>query len=183
MDQEAKETVIAHCLLTWEQTPHDSHASGSTSQTAQERNKREKSDAGVQGSRATNPSMDRTNLDQSTPSNSNVCSQPSRDNLTTSSSDLTGHIPVHATWKTCTVPAGSDSVSAGPRGRGCYVARLSPTGRLTAVAINHENAADTHVLFVDLLTEASLSSPVYTNRDDVMTGRYMYMYVRANVHV
>ena len=117
--------------------------------------------------------MDRTNLDQSTPSNSNVCSQPSRDNLTTSSSDLTGHIPVHATWKTCTVP-GSDSVSA-PRGRGCYVARLSPTARLTAVAVNHENAADTHVLFVDLLTEASLSSPVYTNRDDVMTGRYIHV--------
>ena len=93
-----------------------------------------------------------------------------------SSKDSESRIPVHITWKTCTVLK-SESLPA-PRGRGCYVARISPTGRVSAVALNHYRAADTHVVFTDLLNEVSVSSHLYTNRNDVMTGRcILHMFI------
>ena len=80
-------------------------------------------------------------------------------------------IPVNATWKTC-IASRSDSQSK-LCCRGCYVVKTSPAGNVTAVAINHENSSDSHVLFVDLLNEAGLSSPVDIH--NTITQRYSHV--------
>ena len=84
--------------------------------------------------------------------------------------------PVTVDWKSCAVSSPDSSSHHSPCGRGCYVVKLAPTARVVAVAVNHNMAADTHILFMDLLNEVSLSSPVYLKSNREMTGRYC-MYV------
>ena len=163
--RETGETTIACCLLTWKQRPSDSHTAGSDVNTSQDH-----SDGNVHSSKLRGSSkalLDTTNLDHTgtaanTTHQADTHNQPAtffgscRQAKPATLND-TQCIPVNVSWKTCTVLK-SNSLHA-PCGRGCYVARLSPTGRVSAVAINHDSAADTRVLFIDLLNEVSVSSP------------------------
>lgn len=119
--------------------------------------------------------LDRTNLDCTVTSSAGHPASPYSQPAAAGCNDATPttSIPVDVAWKTCSVSK-SESLPP-PRGRGCYVVRLCPTGRVSAVAINHTNAVDTHVLFTDLLNEVSLSVPVYIDRSDVMTGRCVHI--------
>ena len=54
------------------------------------------------------------------------------------------------------------------------MAKMSPTARVAAVAVNHNTAADTHILFMDIFNEVSVSSPVYLETNCGMTGRCVY---------
>ena len=173
--QETGETTIARCLLTWKQRSHTPDSDVNFSQGCSEGKVH---GTKLQGStKVCSPLLDRTNLDHTAANmtyQADTHSQPltfSKSKPATSSD--TQCIPVNVTWKTCTVLK-TNSLHA-PCGRGCYVARLSPTSRVSAVAINHDSASDTHVLFIDLLNEVSVSSPLYTNRTDIMTGRYAYV--------
>ena len=84
--------------------------------------------------------------------------------------------PVTVDWKTCTVSSEDSSSRHAPSGSGCYVVKLSPTARVAAVAVNHNTAADTHILFMDLWNEVSVTSPVYLKTDSKMTGRCGYIF-------
>ena len=174
-DQETGETTIAHSLLTWKQISPGSQSSHHhnlhTTHSVQESNGGHVSGS-VQGeSGDSSVLLDRTNLDCTvTSTDGNAASQPTAAGCNDAAPTTT--IPVDIAWKTCSVSK-SESLPP-PHGRGCYVVRLCPTGRVSAVAINHTNAVDTHVLFTDLLNEVSLSVPVYSNRSDVMTGRYVH---------
>ena len=92
----------------------------------------------------------------------------------TTSTLSTVDLPVNVTWKSCTFQR--EQCCGTPQGRGCYVIKISPTASVTAVAINHTKASDTHVSFVDLLNEVGLSYALYMIRDDTMSGRYVLVY-------
>lgn len=178
-DQETSKTTIAHCLLTWKQMSPGSqpshHHSPHTIHNAQECNGRNVSSS-IQGeSGDSSVLLDRTNLDCIAPSSARRGSASPYDQPAAAGCNNaapTTSIPVHVAWKTCSVSK-SESLPP-PRGRGCYIVRLCPTGRVSAVAINHTNAVDTHVLFMDLFNEVSHSIPVYSNKSDVMRGRYIH---------
>ena len=141
-NHDTAEIGIAHCLLT-RKIPH--------------------ADANIQEHSKGKPSTDSKPTDRPLEDITNVDSAGS-------TKPASSNIPVHVKWKTCTVSK-SSSLSHAPCGRGCFVVKMSPTGRVSAVAVNHDNAADTYVLFTDLSNEVSVSSQVYFNSNDVMTGR------------
>ena len=191
-DQGTGETTIAHSLLTWKQISPGSQSSHHHNlHITQESNGRNVSSS-VQGEGGdSSVLLDRTNLDCTVTSSDGHAASPYSQPTAAGCNDAapTTTIPVDIAWKTCSVSK-SESLPP-PHGRGCYVVRVCPTGRVSAVAINHTNAVDTHVLFTDLLNEVSLFVPVYSNRSDVMTGRcvhttcmshaYMYLYAIASV--
>ena len=147
---ETKETVIFHCLLTWKGV--------SVGTSVAQR------DLGT--------TQGKYNL--STPQQSCADMLQNRQTPLHSATTFTlstVDLPVNVTWKTCTFQR--EQCRSTPQGRGCYVVKISPTASVTAVAINHINASDTHVLFADLLNEVGLSSALYMIRDDTMSGRYV----------
>lgn len=181
-DQETGETSIAHSLLTWKQTspgsPSSHHHNPHTTHSVQECSGGNVSSSVHGESGDSSELLDGTNLDCTAASSARHPASPYNQPAAAGGNDAapTTTIPVHIAWKTCSLSK-SESLPP-PRGRGCYVVRLCPTGRVSAVAINHTNAVDTHVLFIDLLNEVSLSVPVYIDRSDVMTGRCAYMPVK-----
>lgn len=58
-------------------------------------------------------------------------------------------------------------------GRGAYVYRLSPSGDVSALAVNERNAKNIRVFFFSPLTPGELSSPVYpmSREESKQTGR------------
>ena len=57
-------------------------------------------------------------------------------------------------------------------GRGTYVYRLSPSGDVSALAVNERKARNSRVLFFSSLTPGELSSAVYpSSEEDRKTGR------------
>ena len=177
--QETNETTIGSCLLTWKAITSESQCTSVSTTEAgvqvsqkdiqgddsEQRDDSVGKNASISRARNSNrPLLDRTNLEYTTPSASSDQSVPA-----------TKTIPVHVQWKTCTVSQSNTSHQQSPQGRGCYVVKLSPTGRVTAAAINHDNAVDTHIVFTDLQNEVSVSSHIYTDRNNTMTGRYVYV--------
>lgn len=183
-NRETNETIISYLLLTWEETPTDcciaratdvrtcSEAGGGDT-AAQAVQSEKKDEENTPQKRVIRPLQDRTNLNLTSSFTSEVVVNSPHSNVgkshTTVAPESMVEIPVNVTWKTCT--AHRAHCQSSPHGRGCYVVKISPTGNISAVAINHGNAGDTHVLFADLLNEVSLSSTVYVNADNTMSGR------------
>ena len=84
--------------------------------------------------------------------------------------------PVTVDWKTCAISGPGPTIHHSPCGGGCYVVKLSPTARVAAVAVNHNTAADTRILFMDLWNEVCVSSPVYVDSSRDIIGRYAGMW-------
>jgi hypothetical protein len=53
--------------------------------------------------------------------------------------------------------------------------KISPTGRVVALAVNCNSAVCTRILFMDMLNEVSVSSPVYPKSNEDMTGRTFWV--------
>ena len=82
--------------------------------------------------------------------------------------------PFSAIWKTisyCSQDHNKSGSKSSLSGRGCYLSKFSPTGNIVALAINHEEALNTQVLFVSPLVETGLSSPVYQPKFRRKLGR------------
>ena len=149
-NKETGETTIANLLLTW-----------NTSQSEI----------------ATSSPL--TNEQVSRIQKTNECRDPAPDTAARGSTSVCSGgtqpapvpFPVTIDWKSCAVSSPDASPHHSPCGRGCYVVKLAPTARVVAVAVNHNTAADTHIMFMDLLNEVSLSSPVYLESNREMTGR------------
>ena len=187
-NRETNETIISHLLLTWKETSADCYMArtadvstsretggGDTSDLAELTEK--KHDENTPQRRVIRPLQDRTNLELTPPFTSEAEMNSPHSNVGKSHATIVPEsikeIPVNVTWKTCT--AHRAHCQSSPCGRGCYVSKISPTGSISAVAVNHSSAADTHVLFADLLNEVSLSSTVYMKTDDTMSGRYVHI--------
>lgn len=56
-------------------------------------------------------------------------------------------------------------------GHGTYVYCLSPSGDVSALAVNEKKAKNTRVLFFSSLTPGELSTTVYPTEEDKKTGR------------
>ena len=143
-NQETGETTIANLILTWNVAGLEPHMTGiATANNMQSRNQ-SKSEVEQGDSYATTSSVGST------------CNQPA--------------LPVTIDWKTCTVLESHSPPHHTSHGGDQFVVKLSPTGRVVAVAVNHQIAANTHILFMDLWNEVSTSSPVYPKRSHE-TGR------------
>lgn len=161
--------MIVNCLLTWKQTQSMSNSDLDTSSNLPQKTKSKVND---ESERARSPLIDTTNVTNPTSSTDTQSTKP-----------VTRSIPVCIDWKTCTASKTTTHHHA-PSGRGCYVVKISPTGRVTAVAINHHNAADTCILFLDVMNEVSILRHVYTNITEIMNGRYnMCIIVHLLLHL
>ena len=82
--------------------------------------------------------------------------------------------PFDAIWKTmsyCSQDCNKSGSKSSLSGRGCYLSKFSPTGNIVGLAINHEEAIDTQVLFVSPLVETGLSSAIYQPKFRRKLGR------------
>ena len=82
--------------------------------------------------------------------------------------------PFDAIWKTmsyCSQDCNKSGSKSSLSGRGCYLSKFSPTGNIVGLAINHEEALDTQVLFVSPLVETGLSSAIYQPKFRRKLGR------------
>ena len=82
--------------------------------------------------------------------------------------------PFDAIWKTmsyCSQNFNKSGSKSSLSGRGCYLSKFSPTGNIVSLAINHEEALDTQVLFVSPLVETGLSNAVYQPKFRRKLGR------------
>lgn len=82
--------------------------------------------------------------------------------------------PFDAIWKTmsyCSQDCNKSGSKSSLSGRGCYLSKFSPTGNIVGLAINHEEALDTQVLFVSPLVETGLSNAIYQPKFRRKLGR------------
>ncbi len=128
------------------------------------------------------PLRDMTNLTQENPPESfqplpsTLVSEKTADvpAPTSVSSGCTGIIsaPFTIQWKTKSYsPDNTTDQHLSPTGRGCFVAKLSPTGNVLALAINRSSASDSQILFYSLLTDSGVSSPIHHNISASKIGR------------
>ena len=150
--------MVARCLLTWKQLqPLNDNIDTKTPSNLSQKTIDSESKINNKSWKRRRALNDTTNIDTSTSPVPSPHTKPA----------VIRSIPVNVDWKTCTVSE-IDTLHHSSHGRGSYVVKISPTGRVSAVAINQHNAADTCILFLDLLNEVTVSSRLYTN---VMSGR------------
>ena len=81
-----------------------------------------------------------------------------------------GPPPFNVSWGTVLCQSHTGPVQ---NGRGTYVYRLSPSGDLSALAVNKRKAKDTRILFFSPLTQGGLTSTVYSAKEERQSGRYI----------